>query len=369
VRQNEDPAPVPDPGIVNVPDNNVNLLLNVNFNNNQKLMGTSFAIQNVRSLNISTKNEITLQKIIAVCNLDTDFIFLSDLRLNSEKQISAVNDLDKRLFLKGYKLIHNSTNSLRGVGILIKKKFSDEGFKIVNIERSADCNIICAHVEISGQSLVLCSIYGPNKDTEINFYEELKNILRPYNCPFIIGGDWNATFDNSGVNFNLDTLNMQNIPSHRRTTKILELCQEFNLVEPFRTGNPNTREYTFIPSGVQDTNRSRIDFFLINTALYNPDTLSKIPHSLTSTMFDHKPVFLKLKRKKIVKRDIIKDTILNNPDLDAHVQCAVFECYTQHYLPITPENTQRKDDLLVTLGRGIQSVAGNRGYRTCNGYH
>ncbi len=126
---------------------------------------------------------------------------------------------------------------------------------------------------------------------------------------------------------------MQNIPSLRRSTKIHEVCREFNLIEPFRTRNPNKREYTFIPSGINENNRSRLDFFLISTELYNQETLVTTPHSLNSTMFDHKSVSMFLKKKKFIQRNIIKDTVLNNPDLDAHVKCAVFECYLQHWEP------------------------------------
>jgi len=71
-------------------------------------------------MNVSTKNSITVQKILAICSLKTDIIFLSDLRLNSTKQISAVHVLEKHFFFNGYKLYHNSNLPSRGVGILVK---------------------------------------------------------------------------------------------------------------------------------------------------------------------------------------------------------------------------------------------------------
>ena len=46
----------------------------------------NFSTQNVRSLNISTKNIITEQKILAIVKGGNDIIFLSDLRLNSRIQ-------------------------------------------------------------------------------------------------------------------------------------------------------------------------------------------------------------------------------------------------------------------------------------------
>jgi hypothetical protein len=59
------------------------------------------------------------------------------------------------------------------------------------------------------------SFYGPNKDNEVNVFETLKRIVRPFNCPIIIGGDWNATLDISDVENNLDLVNMQNIPNNK----------------------------------------------------------------------------------------------------------------------------------------------------------
>jgi hypothetical protein len=180
-----DPEPLPDI-VFNVP---FNVPVNMdNVNTNKKLMCSSFSIQNVRSLNISTKNDLTTQKIIAICNLKSDFIFLSDLRLNSTKQISAVHDLEKKLFLQGYKLYHNSFNSLRGVGILIKKTFTDNDFTILETISSDDGNAFCMHVEIKNQKIIICSVYGPNRDTEMGFFLNLKNILSRFNCPVVVGG-------------------------------------------------------------------------------------------------------------------------------------------------------------------------------------
>jgi hypothetical protein len=85
-------------------------------------MDLNFSTQNVRSLNISTKNIITDQKILAVVGLGSDIIFLSDTRLNSNKQCVPCKEIVKRFYLLGYKFIHNSPLSNRGVGILLKKK-------------------------------------------------------------------------------------------------------------------------------------------------------------------------------------------------------------------------------------------------------
>jgi exonuclease III len=84
-------------------------------------LNLSFGAQNCQSLNISTKTDKTLKKILAIVKKGEDIIFLSDLRLNSDAQVHAVHDLEKKVNNLGYTLKHNSKNSSRGVGILIKK--------------------------------------------------------------------------------------------------------------------------------------------------------------------------------------------------------------------------------------------------------
>ena len=139
---------------------------------------------------------------------------MSDTRLNSIKQKSAVHDVEKNFFFKGYKLIHNSTLPSRGVGILINKKYDDTNFSILREISTADCNCIALHVKIFKKEYFLVSLCGPNLENEIAFYDELSTVIRNFNCPLIIGGDWNATLHASGVSHNLDVVNMRSIPSH-----------------------------------------------------------------------------------------------------------------------------------------------------------
>ena len=131
--------------------------------------GMRFAIQNVRSLNISTKNDITLKKILAIVSLKTDIIFLSDIRINSDLQSSAIHDLKKHLFFNGYKLFHNSKTSSRGVGILVSKNITDLGFNILTQINRDDNNSLLLHVEIKGKQYILGAVYGPNHDDELEF--------------------------------------------------------------------------------------------------------------------------------------------------------------------------------------------------------
>ena len=146
-------------------------------------------------MNISTKNSITTQKILGICSGGSDFICLSDMRLNSTVQKSAMHDLEKTFWFNGYKLLHNSPTSIRGVGILIKKAMWE---KIGVIERyeTDDGNALALNLSLQNKFFVLCSIHGPNRDNELAFYDVLSNKLKTYHCPIILCGDWNATYDN-----------------------------------------------------------------------------------------------------------------------------------------------------------------------------
>jgi exonuclease III len=169
-----------------------------NNNNNLGLVNITFAAKNCQSLNISTKNEKTFEKILALVKGGEDVIFLSDLKLNSVLQKHAIHDLEKKIFNLQYKFWHNSKASSRGVGILIR---SDIFIKeLERIDDNNNNNFLLLKVELNSGVWVLGSIYGPN-DNDINFFMDLEAGLEKLNNQnMVIGGYWNATWDSRPVN-------------------------------------------------------------------------------------------------------------------------------------------------------------------------
>ena len=55
----------------------------------------------------------------------------------------------------------------------------------------------------------------------------------------ILGGDWNATWDNLRVGKNLDVINMADIPSYVRSNSILKMADTLNLTDPYIIFYPN----------------------------------------------------------------------------------------------------------------------------------
>ena len=99
-------------------------------------------------------------------------------------------------------------------------------------------------------------------------YDRLtNNITAMGNENVILGGDWNATWDNSRADKNLDVLNMTAIPSYIRSNAVLKMSGKLKLTDPYRIFYPDRRDFTFIPSAVGQNNRSRLDFFLVSESV------------------------------------------------------------------------------------------------------
>ena len=99
------------------------------------------------------------------------------------------------------------------------------------------------------------------------------------------------------------------------------------------------------------TNRSRLDFFIVSESVLYKTVNSTIPHSLSSTVFDHKPIFMSTKRKKVLHKQQINDSTLDDPNLTYYVRISVFESYVQHAVLDHMLNIERKNDILNEIGR------------------
>ena len=288
------------------------------------------------------------QKLYSITKNKDDIIFLCDLRLNSPNQVAGMNDLNKKLCFYGYTLYHHSQKSSRGVGVLISKKVD---YLIHGTRTDAGDNFILLDLSIRGVRFTLGSVYGPNED-DLPFFDSLKDGIKSFpNDNIIIGGDWNATWDNNAIDLNIDVVNMANIPSKKKSDKLRLVCNELKLIDPYRMFYPTRREYTYIPSAIGMLNRSRLDFFLISEGIINNTVSCTIPHSLASTVFDHKPIYLSTKSKRMQHKQQINDFILDCPDLLYYVKNTVFESYIHHAVVDNNFSQDHKTDLLNEIGR------------------
>ena len=132
---------------------------------NQYLFMPNFPDITISSINCSSLNMSSISsshhklKLYGITKLRSDFIFMSDIRLGS-KSIggNSIAVLEKSFLVNpygAYVLYCNSSNSSRGVGILIKKSLT---FSVLAEARDLDENILGLRISISGTELVLISI-------------------------------------------------------------------------------------------------------------------------------------------------------------------------------------------------------------------
>jgi len=241
----------------------------------------------------------------------SDIIFLSDVRFNGREKVVC----DK---LKvWYTVIFNSTKNSRGVAILINRRLRHE---ILETVRDPQENILLVKARINDTEIVLGSVYVPNVDNSCGeFFEFLRHNLNSWpNIPRILGGDWNATSSNLPVNSNPDVAFMRDIPSRVRTAHVLELCEDADLSDPFRTLHPDSTDFPYNPSGDLRKNRSCIDFFLVSPALYQIVESCTRAQGYCRKTFDHKPIFLNMKKRKGGGRSVVYNGTVDN-DMAQHV--------------------------------------------------
>ena len=128
-------------------------------------------------------------------------------------------------------------SNARGVAILFNNNFE------FNVHRSCNDpngNFLALHIEVSDMNITLINIYGPNKD-EPFFYDGISDTINNFDNPHtVICGDWNLV-----LNDNIDCINYVNINNPLAKKRVLSLCGEHDLTDPWRIQHPTTASYTW----------------------------------------------------------------------------------------------------------------------------
>ncbi len=176
----------------------------------------SISAVNCNSLNMSTVTKHTrIRKFYGIASLKSDIIFASDLRMCNKAGVTDSKFISETFAINphcSYNFYHQSNKNSRGVGILVKRSLN---FVYLDCERdpSGEDNFLLIKAEITGLTVILGTIYGPNQRDD-NFFEQLDSGLdRLGNFPVVLGGDWNATFSCLPVNDNPDIFNMRDVPN------------------------------------------------------------------------------------------------------------------------------------------------------------
>ncbi len=102
-------------------------------------LNVSFSSQNCNSLNVSTSVRNQASKIVSIMNMDSDIIFLSDVRLNGKHK--TISDA----FRLKYKMYCHSSLNRRGVAILIR---NDLDFQVLEESRDLQENVLLLRIQL-----------------------------------------------------------------------------------------------------------------------------------------------------------------------------------------------------------------------------
>ena len=165
----------------------------------------------------------------------------------------------------GYKALFSCCTSNRaGVCILFNNNFN---LQILKVFLDPNGRFIICDIEANGKILTLVNIYAPNED-DPKFFQLLFEHLSVFRSEeIIIGGDFNLVLDpekdkKGGL-----------ARTHKNALKVIkDLSEDLELVDVWRTLNPETKRYTWRQK--QPDIHCRLDFFLVSES-----SLCDVTHS------------------------------------------------------------------------------------------
>ena len=315
--------------------------------------------QNLNSFNLSTFNHSSYScdkftsKLNYVLKFKPSIIFLQDLRLNSNynivhKQFSC--------HLQGnYECILNSSGASRGTAICLNKSID---YKILSTHLSTCDNILIVEVIINNFKILLCCIYAPPQTRNNNFFPALKNYIISLNNPnFLIFGDMNACpcASSQSINNNLDMINMTSIPNPIHSRHLFNWVNDGFCLDAYRSLNPNTIEFSYVPFSLTKTNRSRIDLCLVSPPLINIIDNIRYNDSKLSIL-DHKTLILNTVKKKI-RLPTVDTSLLKLQGLLETVKYEIYETILDHYDIDNKQELKQSLISICTLSRELFSMS------------
>ena len=161
---------------------------------------------------------------------------------------------------KGHMFFSHGTSGSRGVAIIFPQNIDLIVHNIITDEHG---RFLLLEVTIDDSKFVLVNIYAPTKDKhdeQERFIGFIKETLNNYiDGNIIIGGDFNTCLDPA-----IDKDGGLHEKVSEYSKQIIELNDEFNLIDIWRISNPDTRRYTWRGLTRQGRVFSRLDFWLIS---------------------------------------------------------------------------------------------------------
>ena len=205
-------------------------------------MSVKIISANVRGL----RNREKRRSIFEFYRKRADFICLQETHSEKSDELFWRNEYGSDIVFS-----HCSSGS-RGVCILLPRH---KNYTFKRFKSDIEGRIVICEIEMAGEPIVICNIYGPNKD-EPRFYINMFQMLEDFSENKIIIGDYNLVIDPK-IDRKNSTLNFKNA-----ATIIKEASQEMLLVDVWRMQNLETQRYSWF-RGAQCA--SRIDFALVES--------------------------------------------------------------------------------------------------------
>jgi len=185
-------------------------------------------------------------------------------------------------------IFRHGTKHSRGTAVLLANNID---YKVIEVKSDSSGRIIVLQLEIEDEKVCLINVYAPNEENaQIAFFNNLKNLMSQgeikENYQLVIGGDFNLV-----LNPDLDKKGGLLNTKIRARERLIELIEEFNLIDVWRVMNPDKKRFTWRQKMPQI--HCRLDYFLIS------DTLQDNTHEvdiLPAFKSDHSSIIINLRK-------------------------------------------------------------------------
>ena len=154
---------------------------------------------------------------------------------------------------------------------------------ITNIQKDQCGRVLQFNLKIEDMLVTICGVYAPNNDSPA-FFQDIRKMLSKGSEHKILIGDFNLV-----MNPQIDRID-SNHNKQKSLEVIKSICDEFSLVDIFRSKNENIRRFSWYRSKLK-LMASRIDFSLILIGL--DDNCKNVGYT-TGLKTDHLAHFLYL---------------------------------------------------------------------------
>jgi exonuclease III len=295
---------------MNINKNKENILKKtvLNTTNLEEVSSINIAFYNVRTLNSDIDDSLKLSEIAAEAQYhNIDILCMSEIKFKGKgiREIK-IQEIQYTFIWSG---VDSSQKAYGGVGILLRKKYTQYIQQKEEIEVLCDERIQVVILQIESEDIYIISLYSPTNADESNegvvmreiFHKKLQKILKliPNDAQLYCGGDFNARIGQSDetTSNQIGPYVDQDMLNHNGEL-IRDHCSQFKLMiinTFYEKGCSGTFEHG--PSG----QCLQLDYILVKQK-FQENMLDCMVLKEFSFESDHYPIVLKTKLKKVVAK-------------------------------------------------------------------